>query len=566
MPDQVKTIGATGDYATIAAWEADSDILTGFWRGELIDPDEYAGGVTFSGSNGTPSSTNYVWLDVAPNVRHSGKSGTGHARVRSSSTGAHVFIIGEQYVRIENIEIRQDSTGASDEGIRLLNGSDNALISRCIIWTNRNVSDQDGIYSGNSAINVSVDNCVIYGWRRAGIHAQNHSSFSASTQNWNIDFCTISNCGDANEFESGAVNSRTGYSGSINNLNIYNTAGLATRSSFDDFSVFSTAGTTNWAGTNNASSDGSLTARGFAVDGWENVTLIDTSQSSGSFFVVNDLTMNFSADDYQLLDDNAGNIAYGNGVDRVGSEPDSRQDFSLDIVGNLRSTLGPAPDIGASEYISASSVTVSIPGISISGNTGTISVSGATAAPVAGVFAIGGAGSLVVLSSAALSISGVGSSGNVGALTVAASSVVAVDGNLSEGQPGVVAVSLSGDVVVPLVGVTSSGEAGSVSASAGAVANVSGVDSVGQTGSVLAVVGQTVVISGVDADGQVGIITIDGGIEVLVSGVIAVPGVGSVAVPMPAGIVYLDGVISIAPTQDGVISFSPIFDGSVSIN
>ncbi len=350
MANVTSTIGSGGDYATVTLWEASATVSTGFWKGEIQDSAEFNENVTIAGITGTPTIANRVWLTSQSGVRHDGTAGSG-ARVRGSNNGSHVFTVSEDFTQIENIEIQQDSTGGSDEAIRITTGINDVLISRCILWTDQGISDQDGIYSGDWAMDAVVDNCVIYGFRRAGIHGQNFSG--AATQDWDVHFCTINDCGDTSELESGGIHMNN--PGGNINITVYNTGAFNTRSTYDDFSE-SGGGTTVWAGTNNACSDTSLTNRSIATNAQESLTLIATTQSSGSYFVVKNLTA--SSEDYQLLDAAAGNLASENGITRVGSEPDTRQDFSLDIVGNARSTTTPGPDIGFSEFIAVVGGTV----------------------------------------------------------------------------------------------------------------------------------------------------------------------------------------------------------------
>jgi len=343
VADVTSTIGSGGDYATVTLWEASATVSTGFWKGEIEDNAEFNENVTIAGITGTPTIANRVWLTAQSAVRHDGTSGSG-ARMRGSSNGNHVITISEDFTQIENIEIQQDSTGTSDEAIRITSAINDVLISRCILWTDQGISDQDGIYTGDWAADAVVDNCVIYGFRRAGIHVQNF--LGSAQQDWDIHFCTINDCGDTSELESGGIHVNN--PGGDVNIAVYNTGCFNTRSTYDDFSE-SGGGTTNWSGTNNASSDASLTNLGIATNAQESLTLIATTQSSGSYFVVTNLTA--GSEDYKLLDGAAGNLAFENGITRVGSEPDTRQDFALDLTGQTRSTSTPGPDIGCDEFI-----------------------------------------------------------------------------------------------------------------------------------------------------------------------------------------------------------------------
>lgn len=351
-----RTVGASGkDHTTISSavswFQSNHDFDTdGIGTISIEDNSEYNENVTISGIAGTASSTAYLKITVASANRHSGVAGTGHARVRGSTNGSHVFTVSEDFTVIEYLEIQQDSTGGSDEGIRQTSGVDDCLYSRCIIWSDSSAVDTDGIYTGNWAATYSVDNCIIYGFNRGGIHCQNYNGSNAQTVN--IDHCTIYDCGTSESDEGGIV-SYAAASGSGVTINVYNTASLDADVAGRDFFDRQVTGTTTWTGTHNACTDTSLSSAGVSLTtgAQENLTTTATTQASGSYFVVNSLTG--GSEDLLLLDDAAGNKAYGNGTDRIGSEPDSRQDFSTDIAGNTRSTTSPAPDIGASEYTSA---------------------------------------------------------------------------------------------------------------------------------------------------------------------------------------------------------------------
>lgn len=333
-----RTVGAAGDHTTVASaisWMQSNHTLgtDGIGKIEIIDAAEFNENVSISGVSGTASITSYIELTAASGVRHAGVAGTGHARIRGDSNGSHVITVSENYTHVHHLEIQQDSTGSSDEGIRVTSGITDVLISYCIIWTEQDVSSQDGVYGGNWGMGVAVDNCIIYGFNRAGLHAQLYNS--SNTQDWYSDHNTVYGCGTG-------LRADPEQPAATVNFTVYNTASLDNTT---DYATDTHGGTMNWSGTNNAATDGSLTTIGLTTGAQENLTTSDTSQSSGSYFVVNDLTA--GSEDLTLLDDEAGNLATSNGTDRQGSEPDSRQDFSVSIEGTSRPTS--VVDIGASQ-------------------------------------------------------------------------------------------------------------------------------------------------------------------------------------------------------------------------
>jgi hypothetical protein len=347
-----RTVGASGaDHTSIGAaisWmQSNHNFDTdGIATVEIIDSAEYNENITISGIAGTTSATAYLKLTVSSGNRHSGAAGTGHARIRGSTNGSHVITCSLNHTVIEYLEIQQDSTGSSDEGIRLPYGTSDVVISRCVIWSDSTAGDTDGIYTGNWPASYSVDNCIIYGWNRCGINAQQYNG--NSTQTINVDSCTIYDCAADDTANDGGIVALSADAGATTAINVYNTAVLDSNGTSSNDYVAAGTGTSTFTGTNNIDSDGSLTTVGITTGAQQNLTTSDTTQSSGSYFVVNSLTA--GSEDLTLLDDASGNLAYGNGTDRSGSEPDSRQDLSLDIAGNARSTTSPSPDIGASEY------------------------------------------------------------------------------------------------------------------------------------------------------------------------------------------------------------------------
>ncbi|MEE9236035.1 MAG: hypothetical protein V3U28_11410, partial [Candidatus Acidoferrales bacterium] len=79
----------------------------------------------------------------------------------------------------------------SDEGIRI--AADETVISKCIVWTDADVAQTDGIFSNKANADIIVENCIVYGFRRAGIHSQTGNS--SLVQNWTIRNCSVDNCG-----------------------------------------------------------------------------------------------------------------------------------------------------------------------------------------------------------------------------------------------------------------------------------------------------------------------------------------------------------------------------------
>ena len=371
-----RTVGSSGkdhtDVASALSWmQTNHDFATdGIGTISIEEDAEFTESLTINSISGTPSITAYLHIKAAAANAHEGVAGTGHARIRNT-TGNRVFQVETDFTYISDLEIQTDTTGSSDEGIRITSGTDDVLISRCIIWTDRTGADQDGIYTSNWSATIAVDNCVIYGYNRSGIHMQMNSG-GTDSQTWDLAHLTIYDCGQDQGGDCGGIcwNKDTG---DTLNITAYNVAVLnCNGGSADDWHQTGSGSLTSFTGSHNADTDGTLSSLSLGSSNQGSLTVSTTTQSSGSYFVVTNVTA--GSEDFNLLDDAAGNLAYGNGTDRQGSEPDTRQDFSTDIAGNTRSTTSPSPDIGAFEYETGGG-----PTYTLTSNSGSYTLSGTSA-------------------------------------------------------------------------------------------------------------------------------------------------------------------------------------------
>ncbi len=350
-----KTIGSGKDHATIALWESNVGVYgTDIYKGIIQEDAAFDENVTLLGSTGTPSATSYLWLTTDPANRHAGIAGTGHGRMENTTAAAHCLTISQNWVRVDWLEIQQaTSTGESAEGIRLGSGVSDVLISYNIIWSSIARSDQDGIYSASSGIDVAIDNCLIYGWNRAAIHHQ-----ANSVGDWSIDHCGLhsrGNDGTSGADKSGAVKMQDGDTGST--VVAYNTWGISEGiGDGNDRSWWDEGGTAvTWSGTHNAHWNALRFLGTDNMTNWQNMSdgWADVTKSTGSWLVLTETDI--ATFDGTLLDDAAGNLPAGNGTNRQGSEPDARQDFSVDITGSARPTTG--VDQGAHQVSAAAGPT-----------------------------------------------------------------------------------------------------------------------------------------------------------------------------------------------------------------
>ena len=342
-----------GDYTTVASWEAGISLGGNIHKGEIQDDSFYQESLVI---NVGGSASSYAWLTVHPDNRHYGVTGAG-ASVR------YIHVDNASYTHLSWLEIHCDAS--SNDGIKL-EDSDHVLIDYCIIRSSRGAeagSHSDGIVTDNGSNQTTyVSNCIIYGWARAGILSDSSAPGSNKTKHFYLDHNTII----SNDYvasadpEGGPIYVWMDGTGSVCNVYMYNNIfnidegthqGVAD-GDYQSRGVY-TYGQVNWYGSNNSpgvqtDTDGDMDPKSVdAVTLWKvHNSMVTTTQSSGTYLVVKNMT--HGSEDFLLLDDEAGNSAAGNGVNRQGSEPDPRQDFSIDIKGCIRPTTG--VDIGAHQY------------------------------------------------------------------------------------------------------------------------------------------------------------------------------------------------------------------------
>ncbi len=326
--------GGGGDRTSITAWEAALPAtLTAPEVGQIDDGNSYSNTQeTFPiNPTSTATATNYAKLTVGASYRHDGTAGSGARVTMDDGTGQHAFHLQSNYFQIEYLEIYQSSPGSSDEGIRIQ--ADYCLISRCILWTDSATADTDGIYFGNWAIAASyIDNNLFIGWTRCAINAQNYDVSTPRTQTHYIRYNTVIDCGASGEAENG-IHARTNHISAVVNMNCSCNYSDDAGGSGGGYTETITAGTINWSGTHNACSDTSLTTVGMTTNAVESVAVNTTNFTAPA------------SDDYSLP--GTGSALYNVGT--AVTEDDSRQDFSIDIIGGTRST----DDIGCFEFIAA---------------------------------------------------------------------------------------------------------------------------------------------------------------------------------------------------------------------
>ena len=343
-----KDISSGGDYTSISSWEsaANRNGDTDIWKGTCSDTTDHSAAVTFN-SGGTPSATSYLWLTSdaycpTPDAGNRGGTYTG--------AEAQMWWVQDDYMRIEKLDLNATTIDGADRLI-FLDGTANCLISRCLIWNaDPTVNGGYGVHAANSSVTVAIDNCAIFGWGDAGVSG-NDFSFGA-TQNWNLDHNTIVDNGDSGSTEDGNIMCST-WNSSNYTLAMHNNIVVGSGGPHEINSGYTqTTGTSDITGSHNAYTSSAEIDAGWndSATSWVSATSggVTGTKSSGSWicYVLYDVGNVPDTMDVTLVA-GAGNLAEDGGTNRQGSEPDSRQDFSLDLGGNPRGTS--KVDIGASQ-------------------------------------------------------------------------------------------------------------------------------------------------------------------------------------------------------------------------
>lgn len=342
-----KTVAASGaDYTTISGalgwFQSNHDFDTdGIARILITDTSTYtiSSSISLTGISGTPSITAY--LEVTSNASDPFSGPT--LNLTQTSTGGLENNL--DYTHIHNLSFQLNNTSNSTECIRLQpNNSDNVLISRNSFVALQQSYQQDGIYFNNGAFsNVRISNNYFAGFRRAAIHLQNYSSTATLTAD--IRFNSIASF--STELDGGGILFREPASNGDVSATLYNNLIYGHTTTRDNYRLY--AGTPTLTGSNNISDD--TTAESNFTSSYDSVTFTESEPSSGENAWLTEIDDATETNlDLSIVGENAYTVT-GNGVDQAGSEPDSRQDFSIDIMGNSR---GATPDIGAFEFVDVS--------------------------------------------------------------------------------------------------------------------------------------------------------------------------------------------------------------------
>ena len=339
MADTTVTVrqDGTGDYTTIASASAAANISSGYYKIEIDDSNTYTENVGISVGQ-TPTIDKYVWITVSAGNRHGGvAANSGHARIVGSYLyGLNVY---EDFTRIEYLQIN----AIPSRQCIFINGNTDVLVSRCLLLGP--TGDSRSVYAISNTSNVAtkklyVDNCVISNSRDNGIR------MAYNQIHLYVDHCTIADNGTNGTYY-GGIAVFTDNSGST--VNLYNNilVDVPGYSYIGSNLAGSSNGTTNItdSGSHNIYDETNRnSANNGSITDWVQATSISDTTSGSSVISVNETDL--ATLDYTLTNLTV-NPAAGSGTNRIGSEPDPRQDFSTDIAGNSRTTKAGYIDRGA---------------------------------------------------------------------------------------------------------------------------------------------------------------------------------------------------------------------------
>lgn len=239
-----------------------------------------------------------------------------HYRLRVASS--HALTINGDDCIVDGIEISQTGTGSSDEGIRL-SGSDSTqrtyTIKNTVSWADGRIGSQDGIYiyqggtTGDPSI-VNLENVVIFGYYRGGIHLQNWDAEQHITLNINSSTSVDNGPAGPADSTAGCICCWCSNSLSVLKLNIFNTLTAEDSSGSACFnSTQAYSGTTDtWDIHECIDSDASIDSRDTGASGClTNRTLRDSS-SGGDEVLITDYSGSVPWD-VSLVDDSTNNDA-----------------------------------------------------------------------------------------------------------------------------------------------------------------------------------------------------------------------------------------------------------------
>lgn len=357
---QVTVASSGGDYTDMASAVADTNMWGGIYQIAFDDSaaftsssgvylDNITQGSTYRSENWL-SEDFYLHFTATPGNRHSGVPGTGHARLTRNDGNPVIRLRDDfDYTRISHLELQNTYPyTVTKEVVRLEDATQFVLIDNCILRGTSGASSGDhGVDLSNNtgAGSARVSNCVILDCGAAFYLNPRSSSVTVYA-----DHCSVYDCHHV--FRSNETTYLT------STIYAYNVASGNTGVS---------GGTVYWChpaqpgtqainGSHNCYDSTNLTGLmgPYITNNLTNtieVTSTTTTTTTSDAFIVTDLT----SPNYNLLPvqptGSGANDVLAAGTNRIGSEPDGRQDFSVDIRGVAR--VPSKTDIGAFQISTA---------------------------------------------------------------------------------------------------------------------------------------------------------------------------------------------------------------------
>jgi hypothetical protein len=356
MADTVVTViaGGGGDYTTIVAAEAATDISAGKYIIRISDNSLYNEDIII-GHSGTNTSTNHVVLEAASANSHAGVPGTGHARITQTDNTNNPLNIIERYTVVQNLDIISDDPSGN---YTISIGSGDNIFSRCIFRQAASAVVDQCFDVGQVSESYFFDNCLFLGHNELfDIRFFNVNSRHIQLY---FDHCAYDSLDTLSELvyvdmvdtNSGDGTVLTGNDVTVHAYNCWGFEGELRRNSSADTTgeVLTLNGDQNvWERLPFTGIYSYDTIQASANDVQATGGVTDVTTTASAIIITNDTTVQADYDATPVAATGAGsNLILKNGVNRIGSEPDSRQDFSTDIAGNTRSTSG--IDIGPFQF------------------------------------------------------------------------------------------------------------------------------------------------------------------------------------------------------------------------
>ena len=280
-----------------------------------------------------------------------------HYRLVTSGNDHSLSLDGGAFTAtIDGLAIEKSGTNNSTECFRCNPApGDTILIKNCLLRHSSSFSSQDGIYTAFnvSTGDITVENCVIWGSERGGIHVQNESGDCIM----NINSCTVYNNGLGGGATDGGIVGQASTGTVV--INIHNSLIVGnTTSSAGDLAGDAAV---DWNVGNSIVSDASITALADDEGGTTNLESVTVRESTGGSPEVILVEIDIEPFDLRLVDDDTNNDAQNFHSD---SEVFGLTIPANDIVGTSRNNSG-SPVQGTKYDVGAFEVIVAAGGLSI---------------------------------------------------------------------------------------------------------------------------------------------------------------------------------------------------------